>query len=197
MSLGSLVLVPLVLARVSQLARLHAQAEHELVHQATHDALTALPNRRAVDTHLQHVLAELHDGRVAGALVCFLDLDGFKVVNDEHGHKVGDRLLVAVAARLRTAVRAEDFVARFGGDEFVLVLTGDPDRLAAETVGRIRGALSAPVDLGPTTAAARASIGTYAVGPRDRVTAEQVLSAADARMYEDKRDRARQTVTDL
>lgn len=193
LSLGSLLIVPLVLIRVSQLARLHARAEEELVHQATHDELTGLPNRRAVDRRVASLVEAVGSGRAPGGLVCFLDLDGFKDVNDRFGHHVGDRLLVHVAQRLRFAVGEEDFVARFGGDEFVVVLVGDPDRLEAETVQRLDEALTQGVDLGPLTTVARASIGAVVLRPGARTTAETVLSEADSRMYETKHARAVRT----
>jgi diguanylate cyclase len=189
LALGSLLLVPLVLVRVSQLARLHAQAQADLVHQATHDALTGLPNRRIVDTHLEDVLRRVDGGELPGAVVCFIDLNDFKIVNDEFGHHVGDNLLVAVTRRLRGAVRADDFIARFGGDEFVLVLTGDPELLEATTVSRIHAALEPPITVGPLTARASTSIGAVTVRPGAHLTANQLLSLADARMYVDKRRR--------
>jgi diguanylate cyclase (GGDEF)-like protein len=189
LSLGSLLLVPLVLTRVSQLALLHARAEQELVHQATHDELTGLPNRRAIDRRVAAVVEAVRTGESPGGLVCFLDLDGFKDVNDRYGHDVGDRLLVHVAARLRSAVRADDFVARFGGDEFVVVLVGDPDRLETETVRLLDDALTRSVDLGPLTTVARASVGAVVLRPGAMTTAEKVLSAADTRMYATKRGR--------
>lgn len=188
LSLGSLVLVPLVLVRVNQLALLHARAEQELVHQATHDALTGLPNRRAVDRQVTAVVEAVRTGAAPGGVVCFLDLDGFKDVNDRYGHDVGDRLLVHVAERLRAAV-PDDFVARFGGDEFVVVRVGDPDRLEAQTVGRLDQVLTEGVDLGPLTTVARASVGAVVLRPGTTTTAERVLSAADSRMYESKRAR--------
>jgi diguanylate cyclase (GGDEF)-like protein len=189
LSMGSLLLVPLVLVRVSQLALLHARAEQELVHQATHDELTGLPNRRAVDRRVAEVVEAVRTGRAPGGLVCFLDLDGFKDVNDQYGHDVGDRLLVHVADRLRAAVGTDDFVARFGGDEFVVVRVGDPDALETETVRRLDGALTLGVDLGPLTTVARASIGAVVLRPGTSTTPEKVLSTADTRMYETKRGR--------
>ncbi|MFS0699536.1 diguanylate cyclase [Cellulomonas sp. 179-A 4D5 NHS] len=189
LSLGSLLLVPLVLVRVSQLALLHARAEQELVHQATHDELTGLPNRRAVDRQVAEIVDAVRTGQAPGGLVCFLDLDGFKNVNDQYGHHVGDRLLAHVASRLRAAVRSDDFVARFGGDEFIIVLIGDPDRLQTETVQRLEDALAHEIDLGPLATIAKASIGTVVLRPGTHITASEVLSAADARMYAAKRRR--------
>lgn len=190
LSIGSLLLVPLVLIRVSQLALLHARAERDLVHQATHDELTGLPNRRAVDREVAALVEAVGSGEAPGGLVCFLDLDGFKHVNDQYGHHVGDRLLVHVAERLRSAVRDDDFVARFGGDEFVVVRLGDPDGLEQETTQRLADALRQPIDLGPLTTTTRASVGSVVLRPGTRTTPEKVLSAADTRMYETKRGRA-------
>ncbi|MBX9244672.1 GGDEF domain-containing protein [Actinotalea ferrariae] len=185
--ISSLLVVPLVMLRVGQLARLHAAAETRLERLATHDVLTDLPNRRAIDEHLEAALGRVARGVSPGVVVLFLDLDDFKAVNDDHGHHLGDRLLVTVGRRLRAAVRAQDLVGRFGGDEFVVVIEGDPDVVRQEAEARIASALQAPVRLGEVVASARASVGAAEVRPGDDVSAEQVLSAADARMYERKR----------
>lgn len=187
--LVTLLVVPLVMLRVAQLARLHDAAEERLERLATHDVLTDLPNRRAIDEHLEAGLARVAEGRAAGLVVLFLDLDDFKAVNDDHGHHLGDRLLVAVARRLRAAVRADDLVGRFGGDEFVVVLEGDPEVVRPEAEARIEAALRRPVRLDAVVASARASVGAAEVRPGDAVTAEQVLSGADAAMYASKRRR--------
>jgi diguanylate cyclase (GGDEF)-like protein len=97
---------------------------------------------------------------------------------------------VHVADRLRSAVRAEDFVARFGGDELVVVRLEDPDGLEQETAQRLADALRQPIDLGPLTTTTRASVGSVVLRPGTRTTPEKVLSAADTRMYETKRGRA-------
>lgn len=186
--IGSLVVVPLFLVRVWQIAGLFERAQSELVHQACHDDLTGLPNRRAATAYLEDLVRRLDDGSAGGARVCFLDLDDFKTVNDVHGHAAGDRLLVEVTRRLRRAVRCDDFVARLGGDEFVVVMPCDGDDIEAETVARIRAALVDPVHVGDgATVEVEVSVGSVAAVRGDRVTAEQLLSLADTRMYLDKR----------
>lgn len=193
----SLLIAPLILVRVWRFASLYENTRSRLVHEATHDALTGLPNRRAAADHLDRVLREVESGRSVGAQVCFLDLDDFKAVNDELGHTAGDELLVEVADRLLAAVRHDDFVGRFGGDEFLLVLADRDDEEedgAASTVTRIRSALDEPVALLRTAEGAGAvvprvgvSIGAVTVRRGAGTSSSRLLSLADARMYQDKR----------
>nr|WP_322975443.1 EAL domain-containing protein [Actinacidiphila bryophytorum] len=159
-----------------------------LRHQATHDALTGLPNRALFFERLDRALSAAEgpggDRRIG---VCYLDLDGFKAVNDSLGHAVGDRLLVAVADRLRECVTSPDqLVARIGGDEFV-ALYADPPDLAAVTdlAGRILKALSTPVLLDDRPLPVHGSIGIVhgQVGSRG---AADVLRSADITMYRAK-----------
>lgn len=185
--IGSLAVVPLFLLRVWQIAGLYEHAQKDLLRQARHDDLTGLPNRRAAIAHLEDTVGRIADGELTGARVCFLDLDRFKTVNDEYGHRVGDLLLRAVTVRLCAAVRADDFVARLSGDEFVVVLLSDSPGLAASTIERIRAAFVEPVDIGGIAIPVAASVGSAAVRRGDGVTAEQLLSLADAQMYLDKR----------
>jgi diguanylate cyclase (GGDEF)-like protein len=160
------------------------RSERELVHQATHDALTGVVNRARL---LEDLASLLGDRRGRDRLVVlFVDLDGFKVVNDVHGHRAGDRLLVAVADRLRHAARGSDLVARLGGDEFVVLCPGVESVGEATAVGdRVLERLSAPFRLGDVDESVTACIGIApAAGHAD---AETLLDVADRAMYAAKR----------
>ncbi len=115
------------------------------------------------------------------------DLNGFKAINDQHGHHAGDAVLAVVARRLCAALRADDLVARFGGDEFVVVAEGDPAVIPHEVVRRITAALTDPIHVGGLSHQVSAATGTVVALPGDGATAERLLSAADAAMYHDKR----------
>jgi diguanylate cyclase (GGDEF)-like protein/PAS domain S-box-containing protein len=152
---------------------------------ATTDELTGLPNRRMLAEQLDLALARARRGGLGVALLC-LDLDRFKDINDSLGHAVGDDLLIEVADRLRGGARHTDIVARYGGDEFVILLA-DLDVVAAHdhtatVVERLRGLLSAPFAVGPVELSAAASIGV-AIYPFDSRDAKGLLAAADAQMY--------------
>lgn len=157
-------------------------AEAKLARQATHDPLTNLPNRRLLFDRLGGALARLarHPGTIA---VLFLDLDGFKPVNDELGHDAGDELLEVVARRLDDATRDEDTVARFGGDEFVVVLEGVAGRGHAATVAtKIIQAIGAPAALAGGPAEVQASVG-IALSADAGDDPDTLLHDADAAMY--------------
>ncbi|GAA3397249.1 putative bifunctional diguanylate cyclase/phosphodiesterase [Cryptosporangium minutisporangium] len=153
-----------------------------LAHQAYHDPLTGLANRTLFSDRLAEALAS---DRPRPALL-LVDLDGFKAVNDTRGHAAGDQLLVAVAGRLRGAVRATDTVARLGGDEFAVLLpgaAGEADAVAVATV--ILERVSQPVSVGDgNPVAVRASVGIALAD--DRSTAELLLRDADLALYEAK-----------
>jgi diguanylate cyclase (GGDEF)-like protein/PAS domain S-box-containing protein len=159
------------------------ERERRIRHQAETDELTGLANRRALQRMLTASLAraEAH-GLVVGVLM--LDLDGFKAVNDRHGHAAGDTALREVAARLRGSVRDRDLVARTGGDEFVVVLADlSSDASAAhDAAERVRAAFAAPLDLGGVPAAVHAAVGV-ACFPEDGVDFDALLRAADRDMY--------------
>ncbi|MFJ5612538.1 putative bifunctional diguanylate cyclase/phosphodiesterase [Streptomyces sp. NPDC093221] len=158
-----------------------------LRHQATHDALTGLPNRALFFERLDAALDADPANGTSRIGVCYLDLDGFKAVNDSLGHAVGDQLLVAVAERLQSCVTSPDqLVARIGGDEFVALYT-DPPSLAAVTAlaERILDALSAPVLLDGRELPVHGSIGIVH-GPVESRIAADVLRSADITMYRAK-----------
>lgn len=154
-------------------------AEDALRAAAYTDALTGLPNRSG----LQATLAEVTE---VGALF-LLDLDGFKEINDRHGHSTGDIVLREVACRLRQNLRQRDLVARFGGDEFVLVLADlqRPEEVAEAFAERVHDALREPIDLGGSGLRVGASIG-MASHPHDGDSAQELLAAADRAMYAHK-----------
>ncbi len=159
------------------------QLSDELAHRATHDSLTDLPNRAAAEERLAAVLQRARQQHtVAG--VCSLDLDGFKVVNDTLGHAAGDEILVEVARRLRRSVRGADLPARFGGDEFVVVLDqiGTTER-ALEVAGRVLRSLTWPtLRAGGVTVGV--SIGVAVSQPDD--STDSLLSRADVALYRAK-----------
>ena len=160
----------------------------ELGHLALHDTLTGLPNRALVQDRIEHALARLADGDDdAMVAVLFVDLDRFKLVNDGLGHETGDELLAAVSRRLSTSVRRQDTVARFGGDEFVVLCEDLSDeRQAVELAERAAHAFVEPFVLSRAEVAVSASIG-IAVTRRTSERASTLLQDADAAMYRAKR----------
>ncbi len=166
------------------------RAEQELEHLAGHDPLTDLPNRHRLQRELHHAID--HATRAGGRLaVLYLDLDGFKAVNDQGGHDVGDRLLREVAQRLQQGLRQGDLVARVGGDEFVVLLPGCSSAQGALTVAAgIRARLKPPFELPDGRFNLNASVG-LACFPEDGTTAEALLAHADRAMYATKRQRPR------
>jgi diguanylate cyclase (GGDEF)-like protein len=176
--ISATVLTRFVLAvRERELARL------EVSHQATHDGLTGLANRAAFMARLDDALARRRDE----AAVLYVDLDGFKAVNDTWGHRLGDELLIEVAARLRAAVRPTDVVARLGGDEFVVLCEGVTDRATVlEIASRLLREVGRPVVLGTRHACVSAGVGVAFPRPAD--DAEALLRAADEALYAAKRE---------
>jgi diguanylate cyclase (GGDEF)-like protein/PAS domain S-box-containing protein len=155
--------------------------EAQLAHQANHDPLTGLPNRTLL---AQHVAERFTPGD-SGLACLFLDLDNFKVVNDSLGHAAGDELLVEVATRLRATVRPGDLVARFGGDEFVVVCEGVGEDDAVTLAERIGVALTRPVRLGGVDIRPGASVGVT-VQTAEHTAAEELIRDCDIAMYQAK-----------
>ncbi len=163
------------------------QLEGQLRHQAFHDALTGLPNRALLFERIGQALARARRNERSCA-VLFLDLDRFKDVNDTAGHDTGDRLLMAVAARLRGVVRDGDTLARLGGDEFTLLLEDvEGPNEAVRTATRLRETLVAPLIIDGQEYRLTASIG-IALGHTDHQRPEEVLRDADIAMYRAKED---------
>ncbi|MFT3848782.1 MAG: diguanylate cyclase [Propionivibrio sp.] len=176
-------------------------AEDKIKYLAFYDQLTGLPNRRLFNDRLQQAMAASKRNRLYGALM-FLDLDNFKPLNDGQGHAVGDLLLIEVARRLKASVREMDTVARFGGDEFVVMLAelgmdGDESAAQAKLVGeKIRLALAAPYSLtvkneddSDTTIAHRCTVSIGAALFLDHESNRgDILKRADAAMYQAKSD---------
>jgi diguanylate cyclase (GGDEF)-like protein/PAS domain S-box-containing protein len=158
------------------------QAEEKIAHLAHHDYLTGLPNRALFLDRLQRAISLARRGQYRAA-VLYLDLDGFKQINDTLGHAAGDRLLQEVAQRLKDSVRSSDTVARVGGDEFTFVLNNVGERENVSiTAERVIKALSRPVDLCGTSCQVGASLG-ISLFPDDSEEAESLLHEADEAMY--------------
>lgn len=161
------------------------ESRHALKHLAQHDRLTGLPNRALFDDRLRQALALARRDQTHVALL-FVDLDGFKLINDSHGHHAGDLLLVAVARRLEACVRGADTVGRHGGDEFVVLLpVVETEQDALRVAEKICAALSQPFDLEGVSARLSASIGV-ALYPQHGGDALTLARSADAAMYQAK-----------
>ncbi len=161
-------------------------AEERVRYMANHDALTGLPNRSLLDDRLSQAI--LHAQRNTDTLaVAFIDLDGFKMVNDGLGHNAGDELLKVVSDRMVASVRRNDTVGRFGGDEFVVILSSPHDDATTITpvLEKIRTAVTQPIILSGQAVQISCSIGV-ALFPRDGANPEQLLLNADAAMYRAK-----------
>ena len=185
--IGALAGVNLVSWRSNELARHAAQgARAALAHRATHDPLTGLPNRRAFAEHVERALTERRDGAPGHVAVLFVDVDDFKLVNDSLGHGAGDRLLETVADRLGAGLRPEDVVARFGGDEFVILVADVVDVADALAVAeRLAATLTPPIVLDGEPRFVTASVGVAVAGDT-HLDADQLLQDADVAMYRAK-----------
>jgi diguanylate cyclase (GGDEF)-like protein/PAS domain S-box-containing protein len=175
------------------------QLQQELERLALHDQLTGLVNRKVIREQLSHAIGSAVWNEHSMALI-FVDLDGFKPVNDELGHSVGDDILRWVAGRLTAVVRSNDVVGRFGGDEFVVICEDVDAESAAAIADRIVAALHEPSGIVPAEFAITGSVGVAIHNPLGAklMTPETIFVAADAAMYRSKADgRDRVTVVEL
>lgn len=150
------------------------------------DPLTGLPNRRLFDDRLDQAVRRLaRKGETGQIATIFIDLDGFKQINDRHGHKAGDAVLRIVANRVREAIRPGDTVSRWAGDEFVVVVEEAGQSRIDELVDRLRQRIESPMEVEGTGLSVMASIGA-ARYPEEAASRETLLELADQRMYQDK-----------
>jgi diguanylate cyclase (GGDEF)-like protein/PAS domain S-box-containing protein len=158
----------------------------ELDFLANHDALTGLPSLRLCKDRLDQSLAEARRNRQTSA-VMFVDLDGFKEINDQHGHDIGDLVLKTTADRVKTEIRETDTVARIGGDEFVIILSSLPETAIAERIAAsVIAQVARPLKIKDIEVEITASIG-ISLYPEHGTTAEKLIRSADKAMYQVKR----------
>lgn len=177
-----LVIIPVYFA--SLVRQLHAALAHMRT-MATHDALTGLPNRHSFYEHLHHAIRLAEQNSVPFAVV-FVDLDGFKPINDALGHAVGDAVLKSVARRLEQSARKHDVISRYGGDEFVLILTGIQKNEVPSVAHKIINTIALPYEAGGKTVSLTSSVG-IATYPDSGRTVDELVAHADAAMYRSKR----------
>jgi diguanylate cyclase (GGDEF)-like protein len=192
--------VALCLARFTGAVREQVRAQQSLIHLAGHDSLTGLANRRALSERLanRRALSERPANRRGlgerpafghdGLVLLYIDLDGFKAVNDEHGHAAGDAVLVEVARRIRGQVRSSDLCARLGGDEFAVLGEG----LSSVEAERIEYALREPIVVDGAVVHVGASVGMASTA--ECIDGDDLLSRADHAMFTVKRARRSTTV---
>ncbi len=176
----------LTIRRAIQYAILRKEFEHVLIMRANYDMLTGLVNRGLFENRLDMALVKAKRHRRTMS-VLFLDLDGFKEVNDVFGHAIGDKLLKEVGARIRQSLRAEDTIARFGGDEFAILLEDISNALYSEVIAqKIIDAMNGPFNLSVTSLYVAISIGIAICSPQCYYDKEALLHNVDLTMYEAK-----------
>ncbi|MFI5952914.1 GGDEF domain-containing protein [Cryptosporangium sp. NPDC051539] len=187
------VLTGLILSRFLLVVREQESIRAMLAHQAHHDQLTGLANRQALHAALDLALNRAADlGSVYGPVILYMDLNGFKQVNDQHGHATGDLVLAEFARRLSSELRTGDVAARLGGDEFVVLAENIANAGEAEALAeRLRGLTADPITHSERSLRIGVSVGVAAAGDFEHPDADGLLAAADSRMYAHKSLRRR------
>jgi len=166
------------------------QANETISHLAAHDPLTDLANRRLLYEFLEKLLSSLKRHQMYAAAL-YIDLNKFKVINDQEGHDIGDLILQETAKRLAHVVRNEDLASRIGGDEFVVLLTQlgtNKNKAISDTIAiadKVKTAIKQPIEIDGASFSISASIGVRIITPQD-VAVDQVLKEADEAMYSSK-----------
>lgn len=164
----------------------HTKTKAQIEHIAMHDLLTGLANRRHFEETSERMLKAVERRAISLGIV-MIDLDDFKPINDNYGHATGDAVLQGVAQRLQENLRASDFVARIGGDEFTLIIENlETPGALSEVIQKLSLSLNSPMEIDGHTLKIGASLG-YAAYPQDGSTLEELMRMADQRMYEQKR----------
>jgi diguanylate cyclase (GGDEF)-like protein len=176
-------LTAFVLMRFVLVVREQERIKAALAHQAEHDQLTGLANRVALRAQLE---LEMYRASGFGPVIFYLDLNGFKQINDRYGHAAGDLVLTEFARRLSATIGHGDTAARLGGDEFVVLATDLDEASARDFAGRLRALAREPVGWNGIFLRVGVSVGRAAWGPLGRPSADALLSLADEAMYADK-----------
>lgn len=186
-TVASFVVLVILHLRLLWMMKQRNEAEQKMHHLASYDTLTELPNRRMLLAHMEQAMQRCLRNNNSMALL-FLDLNGFKPVNDQYGHKAGDEVLKQVAHRLSGAMRASDRVARFGGDEFVVLAEDISEKEdVCGIVGKIDAEIYRPFLLKDGVAATISTSIGVAIYPRDGLDLESLLRIADTAMYAAKK----------
>jgi len=159
--------------------------EYQLSFQATHDPLTGISNRSALLDRMSDAITYARRNSLP-VWVAFIDLDRFKFINDHYGHRAGDQILTGISSRLRSILRSNDILGRYGGDEFIVVLRGGPEfEMSPETLERIMQAVAEPIKIDGHSLFVNCSVGV-SVFPQDGDSPQKLLEMADAAMYRAK-----------
>lgn len=173
---------PGILCTARDITELTSQVS-TLTHQACHDPLTGVTNRAVMDDRLHHAIdrAQRFNSKI---VLYFIDLNDFKIINDQYGHEIGDKVLITIAAALRSCLRNSDTISRFGGDEFIIIVEDiEGEDHIQSVLTAIEFAISEPIPLEDgTLLTAKASIG-MAIYPDDATDADSLIKAADVAMY--------------